>query len=256
MRAHSPLAVRFGLTLGGILLFAAPSAAQDVSAAVERYAARLRGVAVGDLLVTQSLTVVNPRNPADRATGDQRLSIKFPARQRLETRIGGEREVRLLSGGRMVIQRGGKAYEAPPQQGGYQRGDLLIPFERTAAELLSQWRSLGVRTEISHVTTVDGRQVIVIGARAGDRTSPAVWLDPDYGVMRLVTRDTSTGTARTLELVYSDHRKVAGEFFYPYDQQGLLGGELVFVVRVRSVEINVGLGDSIFDPDALLKEQR
>jgi hypothetical protein len=155
----------------------------------------------------------------------------------------------------MIVRRGGKAYEAPPQEGGHQRGDLLIPFERTAAELLSQWRSLGVRTEISYVTAVDGRQVTVIGARAGDRTSPAVWLDPEYGAVRLVTRDTSTGTTRALEMVYSDHRKVTGDFFYPYEQQGLLDGKLVFVVRVRSVEFNVGLADSIFDPDALLKER-
>lgn len=256
-RVRAPLAVCLSATLWGVVLFAASGAAQEIPAVVERYAARMSGVTIGDLLVTQSLTVVNPQNPVDRVTGDQRLSVKFPARQRLETRIAGEREVRLLSGGRMVIQRGGRAFEAPPPERERQQpGGVLIPFERTAAGLLSQWRNLGIRIEVSHVTTVGGRQVTVLGAQAGDRASPAVWLDPDYGVVRLVTKDHSTGTARTLELVYLDHRKVVGEFFYPYEQQGLLDGKLVFAVRVRSVEINVGLADSIFDPDALLKEPR
>jgi outer membrane lipoprotein-sorting protein len=254
MRFGFPLAARLGLTLWSILLFAAPAVSQDVSAMVERYAARVSGIAINDLLVTQSLTVVNPQNPADRVTGDQRLSIKFPGRQRLETRIAGQREVQLLSGGRMVILRGGKAFEAPPPEGERQAGRLVIPFDRTAAGLLSQWRSFGVKTDVSHVRTAEGRQVTVIGALSGDRSSPAVWLDPEYGVVRMVTKDMSTGTPRTLELAYSDHRKVTGELYYPYEQQGLLDGKLVFVARVRSVEINVGLADSLFDPDALLKE--
>ena len=42
---------------------------------------------------------------------------------------------------------------------------------------------------MSHVAQLAGRPVTVIGAHPGDRDVPAVWLDPDYGFVRIVTRE-------------------------------------------------------------------
>jgi hypothetical protein len=56
------------------------------------------------------------------------------------------------------------------------------------------------------VTRVGTRTVTVIGARPGDRDIPAVWLDPDYGVVRLVTREQLPNGAKLVDLTLSEHR--------------------------------------------------
>jgi len=247
-----------GLTLLGIVLFggaaAAPGNPSNESAArtaVEQFVSRLGGVSVSDMVVIQTLTLYDPRDFRQQVTGEQRLSIKLPARQRLETDLAGEREVQLLSGDRLVMERGGKIFEAPPTERLRQRAHTLVPFRRTAADLLLEWQSLGVRTDVAQVVRAGGRALTVIGALEGDRTSPAVWLDPEYGVVRFIIREDSG--VKILDLAFSEHRKVAGGFFYPFRQEIFLDGKLLSVTRVRTVEVNVGLPDSLFDADALLK---
>jgi outer membrane lipoprotein-sorting protein len=54
-------------------------------------------------------------------------------------------------------------------------------------------------------------------------------------------------------VAFSEHRKVSAGFFYPFRQELFLDSKLLEVASVRSVEVNTGLSDSLFDPDALLK---
>src|SRR3989304_1756940 len=92
------------------------------------------------------------------------------------------------------------------------------------------------------------------GRRAGGgRTSPAVWLDPEYGVVRIITRVEGPDGAKVGDVAFSEHRKVSAGFFYPFRQELFLDSKLLEVASVRSVEGNTGLSDSLFDPDALLK---
>lgn len=234
-------------------LFGGGAAAQDARLAVEQFVSRLSEVSVSDMVVSQTLTLYDPQDSRQQVTGEQRLSIKLPARQRLETDLGGEREVQLLSGDRLVIRRGGKIFEAPPAERARQRTHTLFPFRRTAADLLAEWQGLGVRTDVVQAVRVGERAVTVIGAFQGDRTSPAVWFDPEYGVVRFITREDVRGGPKLLDLAFSEHRKVAAGFFYPFRQEIFLDGKLLSVTRVRSVEVNVGLPDALFDADALLE---
>lgn len=246
---RAPIAL---LTVLAALVFPPSAQAQHAPTAVERFVARLNEISVVDMVVTQTLTVYDPKDSSQQVTGQQRLAIKLPARQRLETEIGGDRYVQVLNGDRMVVQQGGKVFEAPPLERARQRAHTLFPFRRTAADLLVEWRSLGVKTEVAHTSRVGARAVTVIGAPEGDRTSPAVWLDPEYGVIRFITREEGPG-ARLLDLAFSEHRKVAAGFFYPFRQEIFRDGKLLSLTAVRSVDVNTSLPDSLFDPDALLK---
>ncbi len=241
------------LTLLAVLLFVLLPRAegQDARTAVEQFVSRLGEISVSDMVVSQTLTLYDPRDSRQQVTGQQRLFIKLPARQRLETEIGGEREVRLLNGDQLMLARGGKVFEAPPVERSRQRPHTLFPFRRTAADLLVEWRGLGVQTEVMHTARVGGRTLTVIGAREGDRTSPSVWLDPEFGVVRFITREEGRQGPRLLDLAFSEHRKVSAGFFYPFRQEVFLDGKLLSVTSVRSVEVNTGLQDSLFDPDAL-----
>src|SRR2546426_226725 len=137
------------------------------------------------------------------------------------------------------------------------RTRLLVPVRRSAADLLAEWRALGVRDDVSHVVRVRDRPITVIGARPGDRNVPAVWLDAQYGVIRFVTfvpRETLPTGPTTLDLAFSEHRRLPGGFFFPYRQELFVGGKLLMLFTVRSVDVNMNLPDALFDPDALRRE--
>jgi hypothetical protein len=128
---------------------------------------------------------------------------------------------------------------------------MLVPVKRRAADLLADWRSRGVRTDVSHAARVGGRQVVVIGAQAGDRDVPAVWLDREYGVVRIVTRERLPNGVRLLDLTLSEHRPLTGKLYFPYRQEVFVDGKLLVLFTVRSVAVNTNPADALFDPASL-----
>ena len=94
-------------------------------------------------------------------------------------------------------------------------------MKRRAEELLAEWRARGVRDDVSAHARVGTRTVTVIGARPGDRDVPAVWLDPDYGVVRLVTRERLPNGTKLVDLTLSEHRPLAGEALFPVPPGGV-----------------------------------
>jgi hypothetical protein len=87
----------------------------------------------------------------------------------------------------------------------------------------------------------------VIGARPGDRDIPAVWLDPDYGVVRLVTRERLPNGAKLVDLTLSEHRPVAGRLYFPYRQEMFVDGKLPMLF-VRAIAIDTNPADALFEP--------
>jgi hypothetical protein len=96
-----------------------------------------------------------------------------------------------------------------------------------------------------------GRPVTIIGARAAERDRPAVWIDPEYGVVRFIARERLPRGPVLVDLVFSDHRRLIDRFFYPYRQEVFAEGRLLILVAVRSVVVNTGLSDDLFDPEVL-----
>ncbi len=232
-----------------------PSAAQETRVAVEAFVARLEGVNVTDLTIVQHLTLYHPDGRHPQSTGEQRLLFKLPQRQRLEQTVEGQREIQLTIGDRVWIRRAdGKVYDLP---GGERRSEatrLLVPARRTAADLLAEWRALGVRVDVGHAVRTAARPVMVIGARPGDRDVPAVWLDPEYGVIRIVTREKLPAGPAFIDQTFSEHRKLVGGFYFPYRREVFVDGKLLFLITASSVRVNSGLPDALFDPEALRRE--
>ena len=228
---------------------------QDARAAVEAFVARLSDVNVTDLVIVQNLTLYHPDGRQPQSTGEQRVLMKLPQRQRVEQTIEGRREVRLAVGDRVWIrQADGKTYEAPAAERGSDRTHLLVPFRRSAADLLAEWRALGVRDDVSHVARIASRTVTVIGAKPGDRDAPAVWVDGEYGVVRFVTRERLPQGPGLVDLAFSEHRPLPGGFYFPYRQEAFVEGKLIVLITVRAVQVNAGLADALFDPEALRRE--
>jgi hypothetical protein len=240
------LVVLLGLGLVGGAL------AADARAAVDAFLGRLGEVNVTSLVIDQTLTLYDPAGRQPKSTGEQRLYLKLPRRQRMEQTVDGQREVRLTVDNRVWVRRAdGRTYEAPPPDQRHDRTHLLVPLRRSGADLLAEWSALGVRADVSYQTQVSGRPVTVIGARPGERSVPQVWLDAERGVLRFVAREKLPTGESVLDLTFSEHRPLAGRFAFPYRQEAFVDGKLVVLVVVRSAAVNTNPDDALFDPDAL-----
>jgi hypothetical protein len=150
-----------------------------------------------------------------------------------------------------IRQSDGRTYEAPPSEGRRDRVHLLTAFQGGAGDLLREWQSAGVRPEVSDEVTVGGRAVTIVGARAGERDRPAVWVDPEYGVVRFIARERLAQGSALVDIVFSDHRQLVDRFFFPYRQEVFAEGKLLVLVAVRSVTVNTRLSPDLFDPEML-----
>ena len=252
---YNRLVVRAVVALLLVLTALAPvadAAVAEARAAVDAFLARLGDVNITDLVIDQTLTLFHPGGRHAQSSGEQRVYVKLPRRQRVDQMIDGQREVRLTVADRMWVRTpDGKTFEAPPPG---TRGDathLLVPFRRTGADLLAEWKALGVRDDVTHTTRAGDRAITVIGARPGERTVPQVWVDPDRGVVRFVTREKLPHGEGVVDLTFSEHRPLIGGFTLPYRQEAYVDGKLVVRVVVRSAAVNTGLDEALFDPDAL-----
>jgi hypothetical protein len=227
-----------------------PAVASDARTAVEAFVARASGVALNSLVIEQDLALYHPDGRRRQSGGAQRVLLRLPRQQRVEQTIDGKREVRLALGDRTWVRAAnGAVSEAAPATLPRDRTHLLVPSRRSATTVLAEWRALGIRDSVSHVTRIGGRPVTVIGALPGDRDSPAVWLDAEFGVVRFITREQLPTGSALMDLSFSEHRPLAGGFFFPYRQEAFVDGKMVVLITVRSIGVNPQLSDALFDPD-------
>lgn len=228
------------------------AAAQDGRAAVEAFVARFSNVQIGDVVIDQNLSVYLPDGQRPYLSGEQRMFFKVPQRQRVEQTLDGQREIQITVGNKVWVRRAdGRVVELPAVEPLRTLPTVLVPVKRRAEELLAEWRARGVRTDVSHVTRVSARPVTVVGARLGDRDVSAVWLDPDYGVVRLVTREQLPNGTKLVDLTLSEHRPLAGRLYFPYRQEMFVDGKLLMLFTVRSIAINTNPADTLFEPASL-----
>ena len=230
----------------------APAPASDARTAVEAFVARASGVSLSSLVIDQEVALYHPDGRRRQAGGGQRVLLRLPRQQRVEQTIDGKREVRLAVGDRAWVRAAdGRVHEAAPGTLPRDRTHLLVPSRSSASDVLAEWRALGIRDSVSHVTRMGGRPVTVIGALPGDRDSPSVWLDAEFGVVRFITREQLPTGSALMDLSFSEHRPLAGGFFFPYRQEAFVDGKMVVLITVRSIAVNIALADALFDPDAL-----
>ena len=240
------LVLFFAVTLAG------GAVAADSRAAVDSFLKTLGQVSVNSLVIDQTLTLYDPTGRQAKSIGEQRIYLKLPRRQRVEQIVDGQREVRLTVDDRAWVRRAdGRMHELPPPDHRRDRTHLLVPLRRSGADLLAEWTALGVRGDVSYDTSVAGRRVTVIGATPGQRAVPQVWLDGERGVIRFVARDRLPKGEGLVDLTFSEHRRLAGGFAFPYRQEAFVDGKLVLLVIVRSAVVNSNPDDVLFDPEAL-----
>src|SRR5262245_45188005 len=247
--SYNRLVARFGpLAFVLVLWLAAVAAGADVRETVTTFLGRVGNARVTDLTIQQMRTIYHPDGRRPSSAGDQVLYIKLPKRQRLEQTVEGQREVRLTVGERTWIRRADGRVDEAPAEPRRDAARLLTPLARSADDVIAEWHALGVRPNVSQVIQIRGRPVTIIGARPDDRTTPAVWFDADYGVVRFVTNERFPEGATLLDVTLSDHRPLVDGFYFPYRQELFANGRLLLRTVVRTASVNSNLPDALFDP--------
>src|SRR5207249_2459658 len=96
-----------------------------------------------------------------------------------------------------------------------------------------------------------GRAPITVTVRPPIR---ATWLDAEYGVIRIVTRERLPNGPKLVDLALSEHRPLIGVYFFPRRQEAFIDGKLIVLITVRSIQVNTNPPDALFDPEALRRE--
>lgn len=218
------------------------SAAELVGAMHERYAGRWYRT----LTFLQNNTLYRSGGGEDRSQWMEYMAI--PGRLRIEYLPATSHSGVLFEGGRVHAFDAGKRVQTqarihPLLLVG---GDVYaIPPEVTLRRL----DSLGVDLATFRTDSLNGTRAYVVGAAAGDSTSPQVWVEADRLVaLRVVERE-----ARGTRTVVTDSR------FTRYEELDglpvatamlfLRDGRPVFREEYADVRVNVPLSESLFDPE-------
>jgi len=101
---------------------------------------------------------------------------------------------------------------------------------------------------------VGKRKCYVIKFKDKKRTSfNKIWVDKKY--LTLVKAEGKTEDGKTMLWLNSDFRNIKGKWIMPYKTEVYADGELFTTSVVKSLEINKGLSDELFDADKLKAPQ-
>ena len=229
----------------------AGGASSEVRNAVSAYLTHVAATRVADIVIDRTVTIYAPQHAYLHTKFDQHIVLKPPRRVRVEQIADGKAETRVTVGDRAWVKLpDGSIQETTTSEDEHRLMQLLLPLGRTPDDLLREWRAFGVSDNVSHVTRVRQRRAIVIGARVDDTTSPAVWLDAELGVLRLVRSDRSV-KGMLVDETFSEHRPLAGALFFPFRQERFVDRKLQILITVRSVSVNTDPPAHLFDPASL-----
>ena len=218
------------------------SAAELVGAMHDRYAVRWYRT----MTFLQNNTLYRSGGGEDHSQWMEYMSI--PGRLRIEYLPASSRSGVLFENGRVHAFDAGKRIQTQARIHPLLLlgGDVYaIPPEVTLRRL----DSLGVSLSTFRTDTLDGMRAYVVGAAAGDSTSPQFWVDADRLVaLRVVEREkrgtrTVVTDSRFTRYEVMDSLPVATAMLFLRD------GRPVFKEEYADVRLNVPLSDALFDPE-------
>jgi len=144
----------------------------------------------------------------------------------------------------IVISDGTSAWIVNPMMGKSQ-----IPAEE-GAKYRGQWSCsdyVPVAAEIIGSEKIGGRDCYVLSVLDASSDYAKLWIDQNGFHLLKMEGKPQEGVASVI--VLSDYRKVSGDFEMPFRTEMYSGKDLISTVVVKSVEVNKGLSDDLFDPD-------
>ena len=116
------------------------------------------------------------------------------------------------------------------------------PVERTIAQL----EGLKIDLSVVHEESWHGRQVLVVGARAGDLRARQFWIDKGRLVFVRMLQP-GRDTTKTSDIRFEDYRQV-GPAWVSARVEFLTDGQQRWLEEYTEIKTDVALPDGLFDP--------
>jgi outer membrane lipoprotein-sorting protein len=109
------------------------------------------------------------------------------------------------------------------------------------------WKLISEKAKLLGTEKVGKRECYVVEIEEEEYPFTKLWLDKRSLVL---IKNESKGTeGEIILLIHSDLRKIKGDWEMPYKTEMYTDGELMATSLVKSIKINKGLSDDLFDPD-------
>jgi outer membrane lipoprotein-sorting protein len=109
------------------------------------------------------------------------------------------------------------------------------------------WKLISEKAKLLGTEKVGKRECYVVKIEEEEYPFTKLWLDKRNLVL---IKNESKGTeGEIILLIHSDFRKIKGDWEMPYKTEMYTDGELMATSLVKSIKINKGLSDDLFDPD-------
>ncbi len=145
-----------------------------------------------------------------------------------------------------VIHDGKKTWMISPMM-----GKMEVP-EEEAAKYQHQWSCdeyLPAEAEVAGSETVAGRECLVVVVK--DKTLPYTKLWIDKKTLDPVKTEMKSEDGKTLSAIFSEYKKLTGEWNYPYKTEMFQDETLISTMIAKSVGVNTGVSDDLFNAEKL-----
>ena len=110
------------------------------------------------------------------------------------------------------------------------------------------WDLVSEKAKIVGTEKVDKRECYVVEMEEGGE-SPFTKLWFDKKNLDLIKYEVNGPEGETIVLIYSDFRKIKGDWEMPYKIEFYMDDKLMSTSLIKSLELNTGLSDDLFDPN-------
>ncbi len=130
-------------------------------------------------------------------------------------------------------------------------GKSQIPADE-AAKYRGQWDCtayMPVAAEIIGSEKIAGRDCYVLSVLDSSSEFAKLWIDQkSFNLMKMEGKPQEGVTS---VILLSDYRKVSGDFEMPFRTEMYSGKDLISTTIVKSIAVNKGISDDLFDPDKI-----
>jgi outer membrane lipoprotein-sorting protein len=130
-------------------------------------------------------------------------------------------------------------------------GKSQIPADE-AAKYRANWSCtdyMPVAAEIIGSEKIAGRDCYVLSVLDKSSDFAKLWIDQKSFNLMKMEGNPQEGVASVI--VFSDYRKVSGDFEMPFRTEMYSGKDLISTTIVKSIAVNKGISDDLFDPDKI-----
>ena len=119
-------------------------------------------------------------------------------------------------------------------------------YFRSPSSIMQKLKDYGYDTSIFREDRLNGRRAFVVGAKEGDLNTKQFWIDADH--FFTVRRISQVSNGRTLDVQYSDHKRVKGGWV-EQTVTFFIDGRMFQIEKYLDIDASKTLDPAIFNED-------